>query len=1129
MKLMKKFLALLLVLLTLAGVALALPVSAVDGYKEGDTVYFDCSAFPQFYTGEAMNAQEFLYVNFTSNTRYDSGVKETVEIGKDTQRFNPKMVTEKVSENVYKYVVTAENAGAQTLRFWRGSSTLLWNHSVELTYEAFSQGNNTVFLTNYNTEAEGAGSVGFVSHYDYKLEAQLAITPDEGELGDEFEVKLSYKDAIEADVTYEYEIFANDVSVAKSDYCKVTANGSYTAIKGVITAVDAEGKIVARAEVSDSIKVGGSVFSGATENGLYAHAVIDGGKESEAWQKAQKVGSTYYFFLPSSTSKTEVELYSTYTSAIRINDVTINPGEIKTLSYNTTDKFTVTGAASYTLRFMRSDSEAALYVNNDGSVNKGLWDYLTADKENYCSALSAVVDPDGTVENTNIKKIKGRGNTTWQADKKPFNINFSSSVTVGSMQATKKYSLLANFQDAALMRNRVLYDLGDAVSLRYSCDSRFVDFYVDGKYMGQYQMCQRIAAGSDNLIYDMDEDEYINPDGTLMEEFPMLLELPFGEDFYTSTNSGVDVVIKSPDVEGNDYKLADEVKAYAKSRFDRMYQALNNNSADLADYIDVDSFAKAYLIQELGKNWDTHSWYLCYVPDENGVYKFVASPVWDFDNSIGNANGVKSDLQSMGVSDYTSPTGWWGKYKYSSSKTKSNNFTYLCTKNDLIMEAAKKVWFKNFVPAINAFTSEGKTETEIMSKDIYFDFVEEAANMNYMLWDIETNTSWICDHSSLKTATFNYDTFQYSAATSSTKYDQYTIKGQFDYMVDWLTTRAAWISNEWKAYYTEGEEVPLTPVTPSNDPSVQPVLPENTISAFVFDSTGKTAGEKLEEYGSKAGYPATTGNGTLRASVNSDGYRALEWSAAEYGTGTEIVPLVTAGKKNPWGSDPYVQVTLSTKGYGDIGLTLMSAGSKKCPSSWQLAYSLDGENFTDVEGANFTIELDNRKQPIYYFENISLPKAVENADSVVLRLYAVSDVTVNGGSTADDPTGGELVINNIIITGNPVEEETTTVAPTESTTVPTTVTTTEPETEGTTVTNLYYMLGDADSDLVVSIKDASVIQKVVAKLDVDVYSRMSADADCDGVVSIKDASEIQKFVANLPVDTPIGEIFNDVI
>ena len=69
-----------------------------------------------------------------------------------------------------------------------------------------------------------------------------------------------------------------------------------------------------------------------------------------------------------------------------------------------------------------------------------------------------------------------------------------------------------------------------------------------------------------------------------------------------------------------------------------------------------------------------------------------------------------------------------------------------------------------------------------------------------------------------------------------------------------------------------------------------------------------------------------------------------------------------------------------------------------------------------------------------------------------------------------------------------------------------------------------YLLGDADLDGIVTIKDASEIQKAAAQiLTLDDEAKLTADADMDGLVTVKDASVIQKYIAKMAVDTPVGE------
>ncbi len=76
------------------------------------------------------------------------------------------------------------------------------------------------------------------------------------------------------------------------------------------------------------------------------------------------------------------------------------------------------------------------------------------------------------------------------------------------------------------------------------------------------------------------------------------------------------------------------------------------------------------------------------------------------------------------------------------------------------------------------------------------------------------------------------------------------------------------------------------------------------------------------------------------------------------------------------------------------------------------------------------------------------------------------------------------------------------------------------------------ILGDADLNETVSIKDATLIQKYLAKLaDLDDKAQFASDADQNENLNIKDVTVIQKFLAKIAVNTPVGEkiTYGDVI
>lgn len=68
-----------------------------------------------------------------------------------------------------------------------------------------------------------------------------------------------------------------------------------------------------------------------------------------------------------------------------------------------------------------------------------------------------------------------------------------------------------------------------------------------------------------------------------------------------------------------------------------------------------------------------------------------------------------------------------------------------------------------------------------------------------------------------------------------------------------------------------------------------------------------------------------------------------------------------------------------------------------------------------------------------------------------------------------------------------------------------------------------HLLGDANSDKMVNVKDATHIQKHLAELIVISKEWLGVcDADNDNVITIKDSTCIRKFIAGIEVSTPVG-------
>ena len=554
----------------------------------------------------------------------------------------------------------------------------------------------------------------------------------------------------------------------------------------------------------------------AAEPALYVHAVMNSA-DTEAWHAWQSVHdedfevakpNEKYFFLPSSVGKTTIDVYNGYDAAVTLNGVTIASKATESVAYTPDIAYTVSaGGQNYTLKIMNSNAEGAIYINNPDADGNGtdLMSYLNDTKENSAKATGAIVTPDGAIDNTTIKKIKGRGNTSWDKPKKGYNITYDKKVGVAGMEKNKKYSILPNYQDDSLSRNRILYDLSDAVGMPYASDSRYVDFYVNGYYWGSYLMCEKVEPGS--LVPEVTDDGYLNEDGTIKEDFPFIAEVDASAttgDYYVTTNN-MKITIKAPEVDPGQPGY-EEVKNYVKEKFNAFYTATAPNG-NLSAVADIDSVAKLYLINELGKNWDSgvSSTFFTYRQDENGNYKFYGSPVWDYDNSLGNATGVQWDLRNIGVTDYEEYTGWWCQHKGKANATarRSNNVIARISQNAAVKAVLPKIWFEKFMPALDHFSGvdfDKEINRELYTKEAYYALIKDSAAMNYESgWLINTG-SWIADHSSQKVAHYDSTTRKMVVDTQATSYVQ-NFEGMYDYASDWMLSRAAWLSEQFAPNY----------------------------------------------------------------------------------------------------------------------------------------------------------------------------------------------------------------------------------------------------------------------------------------------------------------------------------------
>ncbi len=100
-------------------------------------------------------------------------------------------------------------------------------------------------------------------------------------------------------------------------------------------------------------------------------------------------------------------------------------------------------------------------------------------------------------------KIRGRGNTTWDAEggiKHPYKIKLEEHRRVFGMKGDKDWILLADVQDPTLLRNAVALRIARMVSMPWTPKYRAVEVYFNGQYGGCYLLVEDKEVDRENKI-----------------------------------------------------------------------------------------------------------------------------------------------------------------------------------------------------------------------------------------------------------------------------------------------------------------------------------------------------------------------------------------------------------------------------------------------------------------------------------------------------------------------------------------------------------------------------------------------------------------------------------------------------
>ena len=286
-----------------------------------------------------------------------------------------------------------------------------------------------------------------------------------------------------------------------------------------------------------------------------------------------------------------------------------------------------------------SGSLPVMFINTEGGKT------ITSTEEYVTGTY--YIDNMGNEEYENIAspdsafalEIRGRGNYTWRDfDKKPYRLKFDKKAAPLGMNKSKHFALLAHADDQmAFLRNTVGFELSRRLGLKYTPAQQPIEVVLNGNYIGLYFLTETIRVAKDrvNIVEQPDSatDASVITGGWLVE----IDNYDETEQVRITEGNGevIRFTYKTPEI------LSPQQERYLKTQMVATNSAIystDKSSETWEHYIDIDSLARFYIVQEIMDNAESFHG-SCYLHKEQGATKWIFGPVWDFGNSYRRNNG----------------------------------------------------------------------------------------------------------------------------------------------------------------------------------------------------------------------------------------------------------------------------------------------------------------------------------------------------------------------------------------------------------------------------------------------------------------------------------------------------------
>ncbi|MBR6308420.1 MAG: CotH kinase family protein [Lachnospiraceae bacterium] len=351
----------------------------------------------------------------------------------------------------------------------------------------------------------------------------------------------------------------------------------------------------------------------------------DSAEKILAWYDAES--SINYFFLPAYVNSENTKVRTDGDISIMSKGKSLNDG-INPFALFEIDKeyeIETTGLLKhkYKVELVVADNTSTMYIN---TITGSMREVFKKKKQEEPASMS-VYTREG-FKNTHVSSmtINGRGNSTWEEDKKAFTLKLNEVTPILDMAGSSKWILLANAKDKSNLKNKIVYDLAKREGLRLTPDSEYTALYLNGEFYGLYLLCQ-----SPNTVNEWAD----NSNDLRVCKFEISGRVQAAENGFLvgERNVPVESILPKKVTPDNLSVLQRKIEEVDKKICEGA-----ENQIDLSQFIDIDSWTKKYLIDEIFENYDAGICSAYFFWDEGSFDgKIYTGPIWDYDNAMGSS------------------------------------------------------------------------------------------------------------------------------------------------------------------------------------------------------------------------------------------------------------------------------------------------------------------------------------------------------------------------------------------------------------------------------------------------------------------------------------------------------------